>query len=131
MKRGNMSWDAFASQVRTVQKGYMGEPMEITPGRGEFLANPAACICEKTGRNSVVVKSISGSSQEPVTDTGIRKAIGIGRPTYPVYTDEEADGSDTEEDPDSSGRGEVIDTEPNDDSVVRQEDPELEEILSD
>jgi hypothetical protein len=131
MKRGNMSWDAFASQVQTIQKGYMGEPMEITPGRGEFHANPAACICEKSGRNSVIVKSISGSTQEPVTDTRIRKAIDIGRPPYPVYTDEEADGSDTEEDPDSSGRGEVIDTEPDDDSVVRQEDPELEEILSD
>lgn len=131
MKRGNMSWDAFASQVRTIQKGYMGEPMEITPGRGEFHANPAACICEKTSRNSAIVKSISGNNLEPVTDSGIRKTIGISRPPYPVYTDEEADGSDTEEDPDSSGRGEVIDTEPDDDSAVRQEDPELEEILSD
>ncbi|WVZ65770.1 hypothetical protein U9M48_015082 [Paspalum notatum var. saurae] len=133
MKRGNMSWDAFASQVQTVQKGYMGEPMEIAPGRGEFHANPAACICEKTSSNSVVAKLISGHNQEIVNDTGIRKTIG--RPPYPVYTDEEADGSDTEDDPDTSGRGEIIDTEPDDDSVVRQEEPELEpeleEILSD
>ncbi|CAN6198799.1 unnamed protein product [Urochloa humidicola] len=128
MKRGNMSWEAFSAQVRTVQKGYMGEPMEITPGRGEFHANPAACICEKTGGNTVV-KSISRSNQEPVNDTGINKAVG--RPPYPVYTDEEADGSDTEEDQENTARGEMIEAEPDDDSVVRQEDPELEEILSD
>nr|CAB3454128.1 unnamed protein product [Digitaria exilis] len=114
-------------EVQIIQKGYMGEPMEISPGRGEFHANPAACICEKTGKNSVAVKSISRSNQELVNDTGIKKAVG--RPPYPVYTDEEADGSDTEDD--TTARGEMIDAEPDDDSVVRQEDPELEEILSD
>ncbi|KAJ1290685.1 hypothetical protein BS78_02G264600 [Paspalum vaginatum] len=129
MKRGNMSWDVFASQVRTVQKGYMGEPMEIAPGRGEFHSNPAACICEKTSSNSVVTKLISRHNQETVNDTGIRKTID--RPPYPVYTDEEADGSDTEDDPDTSGRGEIIEIEPDEGSVFRQEEPELEEILSD
>ncbi|CAN6167887.1 unnamed protein product [Urochloa humidicola] len=128
MKRGNMSWEAFSAQVRTIQKGYMGEPMEITPGRGEFHANPAACICEKTGGNTVV-KSISRSNQEPVNDTGINKAVG--RPQYPVYTDEESDGSDTEDDQENTARGEMIEAEPDNDSGVRQEDPELEEILSD
>ncbi|KAL6656428.1 hypothetical protein ACP70R_007254 [Stipagrostis hirtigluma subsp. patula] len=126
LKRGNMSWDAFSSQVRIIQKGYMGEPMEINPGRGEFHANPAACICEKTHGN-LAVKSSSGSNVEHVNDTGIRKAIG--EPPYPVYTDEEADGSDTEDDP--TGRVEMIDTETDDDTVTRQEDPEPEEILSD
>ncbi|KAG2645045.1 O-fucosyltransferase 6-like isoform X4 [Panicum virgatum] len=128
MKRGNMSWDAFSAQMRIIQKGYMGDPMEITPGRGEFHANPAACICEKTSGNSVA-KSIYRSNKEPANDTGIRKAV-VG-PPYPVYTDEEADGSDTEDDQDTTARGEMIDAEPDDDSVVRQEDPELEEILSD
>uniref|UniRef100_A0A0A8Y8L9 O-fucosyltransferase family protein n=1 Tax=Arundo donax TaxID=35708 RepID=A0A0A8Y8L9_ARUDO len=126
MKRGNISWGAFSSEVRIIQKGYMGEPMEIMPGRGEFHANPAACICEKTSRNSLV-KSSSRSNQEPVNDTVIGKAIG--KPPYPVYTDEEVDGSDTEDDP--TGRGETIDAEADDDSVVRREDSELEEILSD
>lgn len=104
----------------------MGEPMEIMPGRGEFHANPAACICEKTDGKSVV-KSSSRSNRETVNSTGIRKAIG--EPAYPIYTDEEADGSDTEDDP--TGRGEMIDAEVDDDSVVRREDSELEEILSD
>ena len=112
-----MSWDAFSAQMRIIQKGYMGDLMEITSGRGEFHANPAACICKKT------------SGKEPANDTGIRKAV-VG-PPYPVYTDEEADGSDTEDDQDTTARGEMIDAEPDDDSVVRQEDPELEEILSD
>jgi len=128
MKRGNMSWDAFSAQMRIIQKGYMGDPMEITPGRVEFHANPAACICEKTSGNSVA-KSIPRSNKESVNDTGIRKAV-VG-PPYPVYTDEEADGSDTEDDQDTTARGEMIDAEPDDDCVVRQEDPELEEILSD
>lgn len=127
MKRGNLSWDEFSSQVRIIQNGYMGDPMEIMPGRGEFHANPAACICGMTEKNSGVVSSSTTSSREPVDNTGIRKTIL--RPPYPVYTDEEADVSDTEDDP--SGRGEGVDTEADDDVVVRREDPELEEILSD
>ena len=150
MNKGNMSWDKFTSQMRIIQKGFMGDPMEVTPGRGEFHANPAACICEKTDLNSVV-KSIPGSNQETM-DTGIRKAIGD--PAYPIYTDEEADGSDSEDDPTGTGEemiteddliareemiteddpavtGEAVDTEADDDLLVRQEDTELEEILSD
>ncbi|KAG0473136.1 hypothetical protein HPP92_014544 [Vanilla planifolia] len=34
LNRTNMSWDAFASKVRTLQKGFMGEPNEVRPGRG-------------------------------------------------------------------------------------------------
>lgn len=45
LHRNNMTWEEFASQVRTSQIGFMGEPMEIKPGRGEFHENPAACIC--------------------------------------------------------------------------------------
>ncbi|KQJ91305.2 O-fucosyltransferase 6 [Brachypodium distachyon] len=126
MNRENMSWDAFSSQMRTIQNGFMGDPMEVMPGRGEFHANPTACICEKTSQ-SPVVKSGSGSNQGSTNSTGLRKAIG--EPTYPIYTDEEVDGSDTEDD--SSGNGEMFDTEADDDSLVRQEDYELEEILSD
>ncbi|TVU10267.1 hypothetical protein EJB05_43788, partial [Eragrostis curvula] len=126
MKRGNLSWDEFSSQVRMIQNGYMGDPMEIMPGKGEFHANPAACICGMPQRNSGVIPS-SRSNREPVNITEIRKTI-IQQP-YPVYTDEEADVSDTEDDP--TGRGDATDAEADDDSVVRREDPELEEILSD
>ncbi|XP_057974373.1 O-fucosyltransferase 16 isoform X2 [Malania oleifera] len=46
LSRGNMSWEAFASRVRTHQRGFMGEPKEVRPGRGEFHENPSSCICE-------------------------------------------------------------------------------------
>lgn len=45
--RHNMTWAAFAETVRHYQKGFMGDPMEVRPGRGEFHENPAACICER------------------------------------------------------------------------------------
>lgn len=43
-----MSWDKFASKVHTFQKGFMGEPNEIKPGRGEFHEHPMDCICAKS-----------------------------------------------------------------------------------
>lgn len=48
LKRANLTWDEFASKVRAFQKGFMGEPKEIRPGRGEFHENPSTCICENT-----------------------------------------------------------------------------------
>ncbi|KAF0898361.1 hypothetical protein E2562_007211 [Oryza meyeriana var. granulata] len=41
-----MSWDSFSSRVRMVQKGFMGEPKELRPGRGEFHENPSTCESE-------------------------------------------------------------------------------------
>ncbi|GER40002.1 O-fucosyltransferase family protein [Striga asiatica] len=46
--RENMTWDEFSSRVRTFQRGFMGNPKEVRPGRGAFHENPAACICEKS-----------------------------------------------------------------------------------
>eukprot|EP00249_Psilotum_nudum_P019339 c27201_g1_i2 orf=308-700(-) len=43
-----MTWDMFSLKVRAAQKGFMGEPDEIRPGRGDFFENPAACICENS-----------------------------------------------------------------------------------
>ncbi|CAN1163176.1 O-fucosyltransferase 16 [Linum perenne] len=52
LSNNNMTWDAFASKVRTYQKGFMGEPKEVRPGRGEFHENPHTCICEGSeGKN--------------------------------------------------------------------------------
>ncbi|KAL5710327.1 O-fucosyltransferase 6 [Ranunculus cassubicifolius] len=62
MNRPNMTWEAFASEVRTHQRGYMGEAMEVRPGRGEFVENPAVCICEtREGQLSI-------EKPEPVED---------------------------------------------------------------
>ncbi|GMH04660.1 hypothetical protein Nepgr_006500 [Nepenthes gracilis] len=46
--RGNMTWEEFASKVRTHQRGFMGAPNEVRPGRGEFHENPSTCICENS-----------------------------------------------------------------------------------
>ncbi|KAH0456534.1 hypothetical protein IEQ34_014441 [Dendrobium chrysotoxum] len=54
--RTSLTWDVFASKIRTFQKGFMGEPNEIRPGRGEFHENPSTCICE--------TKSEAGSSAQ-------------------------------------------------------------------
>ncbi|KAK8668388.1 hypothetical protein V6N13_105843 [Hibiscus sabdariffa] len=52
LDRNNMTWDEFASKVRTYQIGFMGEPKEVKPGRGEFHENPDSCICEAKGLES-------------------------------------------------------------------------------
>lgn len=48
LNRTGMTWDAFASKVDTFQKGFMGEPNEVKPGRSEFHENPETCICGST-----------------------------------------------------------------------------------
>ncbi|CAN4095491.1 unnamed protein product [Withania somnifera] len=45
-RRNNMTREEFASRVHTFQRGFMGEPKEVRPGRGEFHENPSSCICE-------------------------------------------------------------------------------------
>uniref|UniRef100_A0A0D9W878 O-fucosyltransferase family protein n=1 Tax=Leersia perrieri TaxID=77586 RepID=A0A0D9W878_9ORYZ len=47
LNRTSMSWDTFSSKVQSFQKGFMGEPNEIKPGRGEFHEHPMDCICTK------------------------------------------------------------------------------------
>ncbi|TYI39654.1 hypothetical protein ES332_A02G109500v1 [Gossypium tomentosum] len=46
LSRNNMTWEEFSSRIHTLQKGFMGEPKEVRPGRGEFHENPSTCICE-------------------------------------------------------------------------------------
>ncbi|KAL9326720.1 hypothetical protein ACSQ67_007365 [Phaseolus vulgaris] len=47
MSRHEMDWDTFASKVKACQRGFMGEPDEMKPGRGEFHEYPSTCVCEK------------------------------------------------------------------------------------
>jgi hypothetical protein len=44
--RDRMDWDTFAKKVKASQRGFMGEPDEVRPGRGDFHEYPS-CICEK------------------------------------------------------------------------------------
>lgn len=47
MERDQMGWDTFAGKVKSCQRGFMGEPEEMRPGRGEFHEYPASCICKR------------------------------------------------------------------------------------
>lgn len=47
MERDRMDWDTFSKKVKSYQRGFMGEPDEMRPGRGEFHEYPQACICER------------------------------------------------------------------------------------
>ncbi|CAK8562721.1 unnamed protein product [Lathyrus sativus] len=46
MSRHEMNWDTFSEKVKACQRGFMGEPDEMKPGR-EFHEYPSACVCEK------------------------------------------------------------------------------------
>lgn len=48
-----MTWEEFASRVRTFQVGFMGEPNELRPGSGEFHENPSSCICQNSSSESL------------------------------------------------------------------------------
>ncbi|OAY52201.1 hypothetical protein MANES_04G065200v8 [Manihot esculenta] len=61
LNRNNMTWEEFASKVRTHQIGFMGEPNEVKPGRGEFHENPSSCICEDS-------KAMAGGDSTPHND---------------------------------------------------------------
>lgn len=45
--RDKMEWASFSRKVKSCQRGFMGEPEEMRPGRGEFHEFPSACICRK------------------------------------------------------------------------------------
>ncbi|XP_059314471.1 O-fucosyltransferase 6-like [Lycium ferocissimum] len=82
LNRNNMTWEEFASQVRTSQIGFMGEPMEVKPGRGEFHENPSACICADSEMDT-------GSA----TNSGRRDMVEA---TDSQVSEEEQEWSDTE-----------------------------------
>lgn len=80
--RNNMTWEEFSSQVQKQQIGFMGDPMEVKPGRGEFHENPSACICEDTNvkaREDVTIPRSPAMIFEEDTDSaddGTRKSSG-------------------------------------------------------
>ncbi|KAM7525561.1 hypothetical protein LguiA_015463 [Lonicera macranthoides] len=50
MNRDRLSWDTFARKVKSCQRGFMGEPEEMRPGRSEFHEYPSSCICRKPSK---------------------------------------------------------------------------------
>ena len=139
-----MSWDAFSSKVHMAQKGFMGEPKELRPGRGEFHENPSTCICENTDPKTPTKPNLQS---EQGLSNGSEGGKAITEPTVANHTNEELGGSSAEEDDTSEEKEddtsaekedgaseekeEIVDPEVEDDALVRPDDPELEEVLSD
>ncbi|XP_059654192.1 O-fucosyltransferase 6-like isoform X2 [Cornus florida] len=103
MSRENMTWEEFASRVRTNQIGFMGEPNEMRPGRGEFHENPSSCICE-----NFEAKARRDSETEA------------------IISHKNATENNTKKEPD-----ETINDQFTEDEQDWSEQPELEEMFSD
>ncbi|KAA3469083.1 O-fucosyltransferase family protein isoform 1 [Gossypium australe] len=71
MERYEMDWDTFARKVKAFQKGFMGEPDEMRPGRGEFHEYPYSCICERP--LSDVVDNKRGDPRSEQGNQGLRE----------------------------------------------------------
>ncbi|XP_043709505.1 O-fucosyltransferase 6-like [Telopea speciosissima] len=130
LSRANMTWEAFASSVRTRQRGFMGEPNEVRPGRGEFHENPSSCICEdseakakwdRISHSQSKVDQKSGKGNEAIKDFGVVAGN--------QFADDEPDSSDSDYSENQDGPGERTDLDY--DLFLNSEEPELEEMLSD
>ncbi|XP_071696572.1 O-fucosyltransferase 29-like [Rutidosis leptorrhynchoides] len=58
-RREKMTWTNFSNKVKLAQRGFMGEPDEVKPGRGDFNEYPSSCICKKPFRLSDPDSSVS------------------------------------------------------------------------
>ncbi|KAK4767981.1 hypothetical protein SAY87_003122 [Trapa incisa] len=123
-----MTWEAFVLKVRSYQRGFMGEPMEVRPGRGEFHENPSSCICEEP-----VAKSMKDSGNKKPG----KKGDTVKEEPESVVNDQDADNEldwweqeDEDQDGDLSGQSQLNETMLDYDSG-NSDEPELYELLSD
>ncbi|XP_038974035.1 O-fucosyltransferase 6-like isoform X2 [Phoenix dactylifera] len=127
LNRTSMTWDAFASKVRTYQKGFMGEPKEVRPGRGEFHENPSTCICENSKEASGITSRI-----EPKVEIRNGKGYSSSRETTEnLPSDEESDWRDLDYGENTPLGSLPSGTDQEHDLLIRSEVPDLEEMLSD
>ncbi|KAL0545367.1 hypothetical protein IC582_015246 [Cucumis melo] len=128
LNRTNMTWGAFSSRVRTYQRGFMGEPNEVRPGRGEFHENPSPCICEVAKPH---VKSDSGPRKYGKSDiTPRRDEPATVDDQNSDYEPEWPDSEEEEDQVDFQDKGPLNATNLEYDAI-NSEEPELEEMLSD
>lgn len=127
LSKENMTWEAFASNVRTYQRGFMGEPHEGRPGRGGFHENPSTCICEdsqaKVKRDVDPRKYGKGSNVTRKDEVEVDVQNSEDDPEWP----------DTDEDEDLSVplENDQFDRLGVDYDAINSEEPEVEELLSD
>ncbi|KAJ7967090.1 O-fucosyltransferase family protein [Quillaja saponaria] len=133
MNRNNMTWEEFASRVRTNQIGFMGDPNEVRPGRGEFHENPSSCICETSKAKAAGVPY--RHNQAPDGDENVKldnTNRDLGDITEEQLTDDEQDWSDVvflNNRAQIQGKGNKADSLPS--LLTKSDQPELEELFSD
>lgn len=77
--RDRMEWSTFSRKVKSCQRGFMGEPEEMRPGRGDFHEFPSACICQKPpkylalNKNESLNISVDESTDEYIGNERHRK----------------------------------------------------------
>ncbi|XP_058189764.1 O-fucosyltransferase 6-like isoform X3 [Rhododendron vialii] len=136
LTRNNMTWEEFASRIRTNQIGFMGEPNEVKPGRGEFHENPASCICENSNakaRRDLGYRIQATTSHGLVMENNTRS--DTGGLSDEQSAEEEQDWSDTDDAETENGlQGKTLPNRTDSDlglGLVKAEQPELEEMFSD
>ncbi|KAF7112991.1 hypothetical protein RHSIM_RhsimUnG0172100 [Rhododendron simsii] len=130
LSRVNMTWEAFASGVRTYQRGFMGEPMELRPGRGAFHENPATCVCEDTKAKEKMELGPRklGKDVESATRKDVSEVVDDQNDN-----DDEPEWSDPDDYDDQNaplGKG-LFNGMGSDEDNFLSEEPELEDMLSD
>ncbi|CAI8600194.1 unnamed protein product [Vicia faba] len=123
MNRNNLTWDVFASSIRTFQKGFMGEPKELRPGRGGFHENPSTCICEDS-----VAKAAKNSGPRKFSN---KKANEVDVDDNDNGDDDDNDNDDDDDDQNDLTDKDMFNETMSDYETLNFEDPELEEIISD
>lgn len=122
LNRRNMTWDAFASKVRACQKGFMGEPNEVRPGRGEFHEYPFACICEHPDAKERIEAILQHQSKSKSKNVEVHtEDESVVDDTDWLEKDEFDDNSQTQQ---RAGREDY-------NPFIKTDEPELEEMLSD
>lgn len=75
--RDKMDWNSFSRKVKLCQRGFMGEPEEMRPGRGEFHEFPSTCICQKPSEYLAAMKDGARNFLNVSADAASDKNIGI------------------------------------------------------
>ncbi|XP_009344792.2 protein ROOT HAIR SPECIFIC 17 [Pyrus x bretschneideri] len=135
INRNNMTWEEFASRLRTSQIGFMGEPNEIKPGRGEFHENPVACICSASNTKAKEVPILQNESPDILKiDKEDYTNKDSGYATDEQVTEDEQDWSEADYDEITNrSLGKVLPSvRVSDPSLLHKSDqPEIEEFFSD
>lgn len=129
-----MTWGEFSSKVQTYQVGFMGEPNEVKPGRGEFHENPSACICEESDSKAKRIPLLLPNQTEDVMRNNGYKETGKMTNDQTAATEDDQDWSGMEYLEIGVGLGEKRLANISDSDLgvqAKPERPELEELFSD